>query len=110
MKISKVFFLYPPGPMYQRGEDRSQGNIDSSTATAMRAPNDAAYVLAQLKKENIQNLFIDYPSEKKSINDLYHDFKNYSPDLVIISTTNSTLLTDIKLINLKILVVLVFLF
>lgn len=99
MKISKVFFLYPPGPMYQRGEDRSQGNIDSSTATAMRAPNDAAYVLAQLKKENIQNLFIDYPSEKKSINDLYHDFKNYSPDLVIISTTNSTLLTDIKLID-----------
>ena len=42
MKINKIFLFYPPGPQYQRGEDRSQGNIDQSTATTIRAPNDMA--------------------------------------------------------------------
>ena len=51
--IKKAFFFYPPGPQYQRGEDRSQGNIDTSTSTAMRSPNDMAYVSSQLKKKEI---------------------------------------------------------
>ena len=49
--IKKVFLFYPPGDLYQRGEDRSQGNVTDSTATSMRAPNDMAYVSAQLKKK-----------------------------------------------------------
>ena len=32
MKIKKVFLFYPPGPQYQRGEDRSQGNVDRLNA------------------------------------------------------------------------------
>ena len=52
MIISKVFLFYPPGPQYQRGEDRSQGNVDKSTATSMRAPNDMAYVSSQLDQRN----------------------------------------------------------
>ena len=71
MKIKKVFLFYPPGPQYQRGEDRSQGNVDNSTATSMRAPNDMAYVSSQLEKENIQNIFTDYSSEKKTLKTLF---------------------------------------
>ncbi len=100
MKIKKVFLFYPPGPQYQRGEDRSQGNVDNSTATSMRAPNDMAYVSSQLEKENIQNIFTDYSSEKKTLKTLIKDFEEYSPDAVITSTTTSTIKDDLKIINL----------
>ena len=56
MKIKKFFFFYPPGSQYQRGEDRSQGNVENSTATSMRAPNDMAYVSSQLEKIKIKIL------------------------------------------------------
>lgn len=99
MKIKKVFLFYPPGTQYQRGEDRSQGNVENSTATSMRAPNDMAYVSAQLDEKKIENIFIDYPSEKKSLDDLLKNFINFSPEVVITSTTTSTINEDIKIIN-----------
>ena len=63
MKIKKVFLFYPPGPQYQRGEDRSQGNVDNSTSTSMRAPNDMGYVSSQLDQKNIENIFTDYAAK-----------------------------------------------
>ena len=87
MKIKKVFLLYPPGPQYQRGEDRSQGNVENSTATSMRAPNDMGYVSSQLNQKNIENIFTDYASEDKTPDDLFNDFVNFSPEVVITSTT-----------------------
>ena len=98
-KIKKVFLFYPPGVLYQRGEDRSQGNITNSTATSMRAPNDMAYISAQLKKKNIEVFFIDYASENKTYKDLEIDFLKFNPDLACISTTTSTIKFDIKIIN-----------
>ena len=97
--IQKAFLFYPPGPLYQRGEDRSQGNISYSTATAMRAPNDMAYVSAELKKLNIEVFFKDYASEKLKIEDLKKDFNNFDPDIVLTSTTNSTIDLDIETLN-----------
>ena len=47
----RVFLFYPPGPQYQRGEDRSQGNVSDSAATVMRAPNDMGYASALLKQK-----------------------------------------------------------
>lgn len=99
MKIKKVFLFYPPGSQYQRGEDRSQGNVENSTATSMRAPNDMAYVSSQLEKIKIQNSFTDYSSEKKTLEDLIFDFKKFSPDAVITSTTTSTIKDDLRIIN-----------
>jgi len=99
MKIKKVFLFYPPGPQYQRGEDRSQGNVGNSTATSMRAPNDMAYVSSQLDQENIKNTFTDYASEDKTPDDLYNDFLNFSPDVVITSTTTTTIKDDLKIID-----------
>ncbi len=99
MKIKKVFLFYPPGPQYQRGEDRSQGNVDSSTATSMRAPNDMAYVSAQLEEKKIENIFVDYASEYRSLTQLLNDFENFSPEAVITSTTTSTIKDDLKVID-----------
>ncbi len=99
MRINKVFLFYPPGPQYQRGEDRCQGNVDNSTSTSMRAPNDMAYVSSQLEKKKIQNIFTDYSSEKKTLKTLIDDFKEFSPDVVITSTTTSTIEYDLKIIN-----------
>ena len=99
MIIKKVFLFYPPGPQYQRGEDRSQGNVDQSTATSMRAPNDMGYVSSQLDQKNIKNIFTDYASEGKTAADLYNDFVNFSADIVITSTTTSTIKDDLKIIE-----------
>ena len=97
--IKKAFFFYPPGPQYQRGEDRSQGNIDTSTSTAMRSPNDMGYVSSQLKKKEIKIFFKDYSSENLSYEDLLSDFKTFKPDIVLSSTTTSTINDDLKIIN-----------
>ena len=97
--IKKAFFFYPPGPQYQRGEDRSQGNVDTSTSTSMRSPNDMAYVSSQLKKEDVDIFFKDYSSENLSYEELLNDFESFKPDLVLSSTTTSTVTDDLKIIN-----------
>lgn len=99
MNINKVFLFYPPGPQYQRGEDRSQGNVENSTATSMRAPNDMAYVSSQLDQKKIKNIFTDYASENKTPDDLIDDFIQFSPDVVLTSTTTSTINEDVKIIK-----------
>ena len=93
----KVMLFYPPGEMYQRGEDRSQGNISSSAATVMRAPNDMGYVGAILKKRKFKVTFRDYQTEKLSLNEFYNDYKKQNPDIVIFSTTNSTIKSDLMI-------------
>ena len=66
----RVYLMYPPGPLYQRGEDRSQGNISQSAATVMRAPNDMGYAAATLLKMNCEVTFTDFQTEMKSEDDL----------------------------------------
>ena len=43
---NKVLLFYPPGKIYQRGEDRCQQAVDGSSAEAMRACNDLGYAAA----------------------------------------------------------------
>ena len=61
----RCLLFYPPGDAYQRGEDRSQGNISDSAATVVRAPNDMGYACAILK-----NLVVRYHSliSKRRVN------------------------------------------
>jgi anaerobic magnesium-protoporphyrin IX monomethyl ester cyclase len=92
----KILISYPPGKFYQRGEDRSQGNLDNSVATAMRAPNDLGYISAILKP-NHETLLVDYQTEKKTFNDLINDIKNFKPDIIYFSITNSTIFEDLKI-------------
>ena len=82
IKGKKVLLFYPPGQMYQRGEDRSQGNISDSAATVMRAPNDMGYASAILKQMGCIVKFIDFQTEKKTRDDLFSIFKEYIPDVL----------------------------
>ncbi len=94
--VKKIFFINPPGPLYQRGEDRSQGNIEQSSATSLRAPNDLAYMAAVARLSGIECRIKDYPPEKGDWDDFSDDLMAYRPDLLIMSVTNATILKDMK--------------
>ena len=94
----RCFLFYPPGDLYQRGEDRSQGNVSDSAATVMRAPNDMGYASAILKQRGCEVEFIDFQTEGKSMDDLV-EFLSWSPDAVVISTTNSTIFDDVAVLK-----------
>ena len=110
--IHRVFLCYPPGAMYQRGEDRSQGNISDSAATVMRAPNDMGYSAAILRQNKFDVIFRDFQTEGLLEADFIDEFLQYKPDVIVISVTNSTIKEDLmivsklKKINQKLVVVL----
>lgn len=97
--MKKIMLFYPPGRFYQRGEDRSQGNVEQSTATSMRAPNDLGYAAATLKQHGFAVFLRDYQTERAAPADLLADFDREAPDGVFVSITNSTIFDDLKLIR-----------
>ena len=94
-----VSLIYPPGLLFQRGEDRCQSNIDSSTATSMRACNDLGYAAAVLKQKGFDVFLKDYQTEHLSLSDLAADLKNNCCDMLMLSTTNATVFTDLEIVK-----------
>ena len=72
--MKKIMLIYPPGKLYQRGEDRSQGNIEDSSATSMRAPNDLGYAASTLEEKGFDTFLKDYQSESLDLLVLKDDF------------------------------------
>ncbi len=97
--MSKVLLMYPPGKLYQRGEDRCQGNIEDSAATSMRACNDLGYAAAVLIRDGHEVKLRDYQTERVSEEELFEDLKKFQPDMIMLSVTNSTIYEDIALIK-----------
>jgi len=97
--MKKIMLFYPPGRFYQRGEDRSQGNVEQSTATSMRAPNDLGYAAATLGREGFAVFLRDYQTERCSPDELLADFDRENPDGIFVSITNSTIFNDLKLVR-----------
>lgn len=95
----KVFVFYPPGELYQRGEDRCMINVEASTANAMRACNDLGYMASVLRKYGDEIFLRDYATEGLSYNDYILDVKKFIPDVIVLSTTNTTIYSDIDIIN-----------
>ncbi|MBF0160779.1 MAG: radical SAM protein [Magnetococcales bacterium] len=95
----KVMLFYPPGPLYQRGEDRSQGNVTDSTATAMRAANDLAYASAALKAKGFDVYCRDFQTEGVDWATLLHSYRGYKPDVLFISITNATIFADLQTVK-----------
>jgi len=91
-----VWLIYPPGDMYQRGEDRCQGSIDKSSATSMRAANDLGYAASVLKQSGYDVFLKDYQTEKLSMQSMEDDLRKYKPSIVMVSVTNATIFDDIK--------------
>lgn len=95
----KAMLIYPPGNLYQRGEDRSQGNIEDSAATSVRACNDLGYAAATLREQKCDVFLCDYQTSRKGIEDLKNDFTEYLPDLVFLSITNATIFIDLEIVK-----------
>jgi radical SAM superfamily enzyme YgiQ (UPF0313 family) len=94
-----VMLIYPPGDLYQRGEDRCQGSIDKSSASAMRACNDLGYAAAVLLRRGYDAYMKDYQTEQLEMYRLLYDIILFKPKLVMISTTNATIDHDINVAN-----------
>ncbi|GAB6037778.1 hypothetical protein JCM15519_23370 [Fundidesulfovibrio butyratiphilus] len=94
----RIMLFYPPGRFYQRGEDRSQGNVENSTATTMRAPNDLGYAAAAIKARGHEVFVRDYQTSRRSEDELLADFAAFAPDAVFVSITNATIFTDLELV------------
>ena len=94
--MKKIMLIYPPGEIYQRGEDRCQINVNASVANSIRPCNDLGYVSSILKKEGYYIFLKDYSVHNSKFIDLETDIKRENPDIVFISITNGSILNDIK--------------
>ncbi len=94
-QIQTVLIAYPPVGLFMRGEDRCQSEIEESSATVPRTPIDATCIAGVLKSKGIKCYFKDYALEKQSWKDFRADLKKLSPNVLIISTTNATILKDV---------------
>ena len=94
-KAKKVFMMYPPIGLFMRGEDRCQSEIEESSATVSRTPIDAISIAGVLKNKGIKFHFKDYSLEGKSWKDFKADLLKIKPDLLMVSTTNATILKDL---------------
>ncbi len=92
--------IYPPGEIYQRGEDRCQINVEASVANSLRACNDLGYISSSLRKDGYEVFLKDYPAENLKLPDFLQDVKSQNPDVIFISTTNGSIFDDIKTANL----------
>ena len=97
--MNKVLLFYPPGLLFQRGEDRCQQNIEDASAEAIRACNDLGYAAAILLQKGYDVKLRDYMTQGDTMNDLYQDMEEYKPDLIMMSITNTTIFDDLKIIN-----------
>ena len=95
----KVMLVYPPSRLYQRGEDRSQGNVADSTATSIRACNDLGYAASVLKQHGYDVYLRDFQTEGLSIEYFLKEFQAYAPDAIFMSITNATIFTDLEIIE-----------
>ncbi|MCL2402963.1 MAG: hypothetical protein FWC86_01820 [Coriobacteriia bacterium] len=95
----KVLLMYPPGPLYQRGEDRCKSNIEASSASSARSCNDLGYAAAVLRKAGYEPRIRDYQTaaydQARSLSDIY----NYQPDLIMISVVDASIVDDLAFIQ-----------
>lgn len=97
--MEKIMLIYPPGRSFQRGEERCQIDIDSSAANTHRPCNDLGYMAAILKELNYSVFLRDYQGENALLKDLLEDINKESPNLIILSITNGSILDDLKIVK-----------
>lgn len=93
MKIKKAFLIYPPTGIYMR-DDRCQAPVKGLTAQPMRTPLDLAYMAASLENAGVECRIKDYPAEGNGWPGLERDLKEFDPDMLVISITTPTMVSD----------------
>ena len=91
MDKKRVLLFYPPGALFQRGEDRCQQNIDDGSAQAMRACNDLGYAAAILLRQGYEVKLVDYQTQGDTYDVLLKDMDEFKPDMIVMSITNMLL-------------------
>ncbi len=91
--------LYPPGKAYQRSEDRAQCNLEDSAVATVHACNDLGYAAAVLRERNYEVYLRDYQTEKSGLEEVKADILKFEPDIIVLSTTNATILSDLEFLN-----------
>ena len=94
--MDKVMLLYPPGMLLQRSEDRAQCNISESTAVSVHACNDLGYAAAVLLEKGYEVFLRDYQTEGASFADAAADVARFCPDMIALSTTNTSVAEDLR--------------
>lgn len=97
--MKKIMLVYPPGEIYQRGEDRCQVNVEASVANSIRACNDIGYIASGLKQLGYMVFLKDYPAERASMSDFEADINIECPDVVFISITNGSIFSDLEAVK-----------
>lgn len=97
--MNKIMLLYPPGKAYQRSEDRAQCNLEESAVATIHACNDIGYAAAVLRQRKYEVFLRDYQTERASLEEVKNDILKFQPDIIVTSTTNATILSDLEFIN-----------
>ncbi|MCR5041359.1 MAG: radical SAM protein [Clostridia bacterium] len=97
--MNKVMLLYPPGKLLQRSEDRAQCNLDDAATGAVHACNDLGYCAAVLLQKGYEVFLRDYQTEKASFEEVEHDVRAFRPDMIALSTTNTSVIDDLAFLD-----------
>lgn len=95
-KLEKALLFNPPVGLYQRGEDRCQADIEGSSATSLRPPNDLGYIASMLRQIGVEPHIVDYPAERKQWSHFEDDVKTILPDCLVMSITTPTIIQDMQ--------------
>jgi len=96
MKLEKALLFNPPVGLYQRGEDRCQAEVDGSSATSLRPPNDLGYIASMLRQIGAIPVIADYPAERKQWSHFEEELKTTQPEFLVMSITTPTIKDDMK--------------
>ena len=95
----KVFLMNPPSGLYRR-DDRCQNAVEDQTVRIILPPMSLAYIAAiHLQSGDICRI-VDYPAEKKSIDDLRKDIFEFMPDRLYVGVTTATIDRDMETIRM----------
>ncbi len=94
MVSHKAFFIVPPTGLYYR-DDRCQNAIEG-VSNAVRPPMELAYMSAVLEKDGFPCQIKDYPVENSTWQELKNDIKSFSPTMLIVYSTTTTIKKDLQ--------------
>lgn len=91
----KILLINPPTGIFVR-EDRCQSAVSTFALPVIRPPMDLMMIAASLEEIGIECKIKDYPIEGGGWDCLKSNLCDFKPDFLVIGTTTSTILDDLK--------------
>lgn len=96
---NNILLIYPPSPIMNR-EDRCQQPTDDLIVIPPLPPLDLMYMASIAREENYTPYIKDYSLSKDGNNELISDIKNINPKYVVVNVASTTLKNDLSAIKL----------